>query len=274
MTPARIDAHQHYWRLDRGDYGWLTPQLGAIYRDFGPADLAPALARHAIARTILVQAAPTLAETDYLLGLAAENSGIAGVVGWCDFAAASRIETLAKNPLLVGLRPMVQDIADDDWLLRPDLAPAFEAMAAHSLVFDALVLPRHLPRLLALADRHPALAIVVDHAAKPHLRLRQLDPWRADMAALAARPNVACKFSGLATEFGPGWTPADLAPVAAHLLATFGRTRLLWGSDWPVLERAGSYDAWFAAAQALVGDDAAIFGANARRTYLEKRGRP
>ena len=273
MTRQRIDAHQHFWRLDRGDYGWLTPELAAIYRDFGPADLAPALARNAIDRTILVQAAPTLAETDYLLGLAAAHPGIAGVVGWCDFTHAAPVEKLARNRLLVGLRPMVQDIADDDWLLRPDLAPAFEALVAHNIVFDALVLPRHLPRLRALADRYPTLAIVVDHAAKPHLRERRFDPWRADMAALAERPNVACKFSGLATERGADWTPADLAPVAEHLLATFGRARLLWGSDWPVLELAGSYDAWFAAAQTLVGDDAAIFGANARRIYLEKRGR-
>ena len=273
MSTPRIDAHQHYWRLDRGDYGWLTPELAAIYRDFGPADLAPALKRNAIARTILVQAAPTLAETDYLLALAADNPTIAGVVGWCDFAAAAQVEALAHNRLLVGLRPMVQDIADDDWLLNADLDAAFRALELHNIVFDALVLPRHLSRLIVLADRYPALAIVVDHAAKPHLRERRFEPWRSDMAALAKRPNVVCKFSGLASEMGAAWTLDDLAPVANHLLATFGEARLLWGSDWPVLELASSYDRWFEAAQKLVGSSDAIFGANARRVYLEKRGR-
>jgi L-fuconolactonase len=273
MSTPRIDAHQHYWRLDRGDYGWLTPELAAIYRDFGPADLAPALERNAVARTILVQAAPTLAETDYLLALAAENPTIAGVVGWCDFAAAAQVEALAHNRLLVGLRPMVQDIADDDWLLNGDLDAAFRALELHNIVFDALVLPRHLSRLIVLADRYPALAIVVDHAAKPHLRERLFEPWRSDMAALAKRPNVVCKFSGLASEMGAAWTLDDLASVADHLLGTFGEARLLWGSDWPVLELAGSYDRWFEAAQTLVGSSDAIFGANARRVYLEKRGR-
>jgi L-fuconolactonase len=274
MSAPRIDAHQHYWRLDRGDYGWLTPQLAAIYRDFGPDDLEPALKRNGIDKTILVQAAPTLAETDYLLELAATNPTIAGVVGWCDFAAETQVEALANNRLLVGLRPMVQDIADDDWLLNADHDAAFRALEAHNIVFDALVLPRHLSRLLVLADRYPALRIVVDHAAKPPLRERRFEPWCSDMAALAKRPNIVCKFSGLATEFGADWTLDDLAPVAKHLLATFGERRLLWGSDWPVLELAGSYDRWFEAAQALVGNSDAIFGANAKRVYLEKRGRP
>ena len=126
-----IDAHQHFWRLDRGDYGWLTPELGPIYRDFGPADLAPILARRAIDATILVQAAPTDRETTWLLDLALRTPFVAGVVGWVAFDApdvADRIAALATERRLVGLRPMVQDEPDDDWLLRPALAPAFEAM--------------------------------------------------------------------------------------------------------------------------------------------------
>ena len=156
----RIDAHHHLWEIARGDYGWLTPDLAPIHRDFTMSDLAPILARHGIQATILVQAAPTEAETRYLLALAARHPVVAGVVGWADFAAADApdaIARLAADPRLVGLRPMVQDILDDDWLLRPDLVPAFEAMVRHDLVFDALVLPRHLPRLLAVARRHPDL---------------------------------------------------------------------------------------------------------------------
>ncbi|QCI66015.1 amidohydrolase family protein [Phreatobacter stygius] len=276
-----IDAHQHFWSLARGDYGWLTPALGPIHRDFGPADLGPLIARHGIARTILVQAAPTPEETEFLLAIARDEAWVAGVIGWADFAAAdapAAIARLSGDPLLVGLRPMVQDIADDDWLIQPSLRPAFEALAATGLVFDALVLPRHLPRLLNVAKRHPDLTIVIDHLAKPPIAEGRLDPWRADMAALAALPNVACKLSGMVTEAGPGWTTAQLAPYAAHVLAVFDAERLLWGSDWPVATLAAGYDDWVAATGDLLGQlspesRAAVLGGNAARIYLGRRGR-
>lgn len=275
----QIDAHQHFWVLSRGDYGWLTPAAGSIYRDYLPTDLEPLLVRHGIGASIVVQAAPSVAETEFLLALAREAPFVAGVVGWVDLIAKEASETirrLAGNPLLVGLRPMVQDIADDEWLLRPDLSAALDAMIEHGLVFDALVLPRHLPRLLVLIERHPELRVVIDHGAKPGIRERMLDPWRADIAALAARPGICCKLSGLVTEAAADWRVEDLAPFVTHLLATFGAGRLLWGSDWPVVERAGGYDAWRAASLELLASlsDAsrnAILGENVERVYLKRK---
>jgi L-fuconolactonase len=277
----RIDAHQHFWQVARGDYGWLDRAPDVLRRDFGAADLAPCLARHGISGTILVQAAPTAAETQFLLSLARETGFVAGVIGWADLLApdaAATIERLANDPLLVGLRPMVQDLPDDDFLIDPMLGPALRAMTHHGLVFDALVLPRHLSRLLVLAERHPDLAIVIDHGAKPFIRDGRLDPWRADMATLAARANVACKLSGLATEAGDDWSAGDLAPYVRHLLDAFGPERLIWGSDWPVVNCAGGYDAWRSAAGVLTASlgepaQAAIFGGNAARIYLGARGR-
>jgi L-fuconolactonase len=274
----RIDSHQHYWRLARGDYGWLTPALSPIYRDFAPADLAPALKRHAIGRTIAVQAAPSVAETQFLLDIAATEMSVAGVVGWADLTHDRDVDDLARNRLLVGLRPMLHDLPDPAWMLRPDLQPALRAMAAAGLVFDALVRSVHLPYLCRFAAAYPDLSIVIDHGGKPEIAAKRLDPWRADMAALAAFPNVVCKLSGLATEAAKDWTPADLAPYISHLLATFGPQRLMWGSDWPVLDLAGGYDPWFAAAlestqSAGIDGQAAIFGANAHRIYLTRRGR-
>lgn len=273
-----IDAHQHYWRLDRGDYGWLVPSLGPIFRDFLPADLAPILERHGIGRTIVVQAAPTVAETHFLLGLARETPTIAGVVGWVDFAArdaAGTIAQLARDPALVGLRPMLQDIEDDDWMLRADLRPCFEALIEQGLVFDALVLPRHLPRLARLVQRYPHMTVVIDHGAKPRIVQGRgaLDPWRAEIAALASSPNVFCKLSGLVTEAEPGWQTEDLRPYTDHLIREFGTARLLWGSDWPVVELAGGYDRWRASSLALLESvDAsareAVVGGNATRVYL------
>lgn len=274
-----IDAHQHFWRLGRGDYGWLTPALDPIHRDFLPGDLAPILARHGIERTILVQAAPTRAETRFLLELAASTPFVAGVVGWIDFDAPDAPDVVARlssHCRLVGLRPMVQDLADDDWLARPALAPVFEAMVAVGLVFDALVLPRHLPRLLRVVERHPDLAVVVDHGAKPRIAARDLGRWREDLRAVAYAPEVACKLSGLLTEAAPGDGLPALRPAVDAILDAFGPRRVLWGSDWPVVNLAGGYDRWreislaaLAALEAPARD--AVLGGNAKRVYLRHR---
>ncbi|QIG94778.1 MULTISPECIES: amidohydrolase family protein [unclassified Bradyrhizobium] len=277
----RIDAHHHVWTLARADYGWLTPERGPIYRDFGLSDLMPHLAAAGIDGTILVQAAPTEAETAFMLDVAKGSDLVRGVVGWIDFDAddaATRIDAIAGRELLVGLRPMVQDIADDDWLLRPELAAPLEAMAQYGLVFDALVLPRHLPRLVQVVDRHPDLQFVLDHFGKPNLATGDIAAWKDDIASLAARANVVCKLSGLATEAAPNWQVADLREAVDHALACFGPQRMLWGSDWPVVNLAGGYARWFAAAESLLADlsseaRAAIFGGNAARVYLSSRGR-
>ena len=277
----RIDAHHHLWTLARGDYGWLTPALAPIYRDFSLSDLAPHLARSGIEGTILVQAAPTEAETMFMLGLTEATEVVRGVVGWIDFDAddaAARIDALAAERLLVGLRPMVQDMADDEWLLRPGLAPLLTSMTRHGLVFDALVLPRHLPRLLEVIDRHDDLQFVLDHCAKPHLADGDITQWKQHIAEIATRPNIVCKLSGLATEARPDWQIADLRPAVDHVRECFGPQRLLWGSDWPVVNLAGGYDRWFGATESLLADlspaeRADVFGGNAGRIYLAKRGR-
>jgi L-fuconolactonase len=277
----RIDAHHHVWTLARGDYGWLTPALAPIYRDFQLSDLAPHLAAAGIKGTILVQAAPTEAETRFLLDVADEADVVHGVVGWIDFDAPdalARIDAVATRKLLVGLRPMVQDIADDDWLLGPHLAPLLAAMAANNLVFDALVLPRHVPRLRQVVPRHPDLQFVLDHFGKPHLATGDIAEWRGDIARLAEHPNVVCKLSGLVTEAAKDWQVADLRQAVDHALGCFGPERMLWGSDWPVVDLAGGYEKWHAAAETLLADlstdeKAAIFGGNAARVYLSKRGR-
>lgn len=271
----RIDAHQHFWRLSRGDYGWLTPELGPIHRDFLPPDLEPLLERHGIAATVLVQAAPTEAETRYMLSLADAHAFVEGVVGWTDFAAAdapAAIARLARHPKLKGLRPMIQDIADVDWMLRPELEPAFGALVEHDLVFDALVLPRHLGNLLRLARRHPDLRIVVDHCAKPAIAAGGFSGWAEDIGSIAAETGAACKLSGLVTEAGTDWSVERLRPHVDHVLSSFGPGRVIWGSDWPVCTLAADYDGWVAVTDQLLegcsGEErVAILGGNAARVY-------
>lgn len=271
----KIDAHQHFWTLKRGDYGWLTPNLTPLYRDFEPEDLRPCLLANHIDGTVLVQAAPTLAETEYMLGLADAHDMILGVVGWVDFEAsdaAETVNTLAEHPKLVGLRPMIQDIADDDWMLRADLAPAFETMVNTGLVFDALTMPRHLPNLTALLARYPDLRVVIDHGSKPDIANSAFDGWAADMAKLAAQTSAYVKLSGLVTEAAPFWPDDDLKPYIDHLIAHFGSHRMIWGSDWPVCTLASSYQRWVEASETLLAEltapeKAAVFGENAAALY-------
>jgi L-fuconolactonase len=272
----RIDAHQHFWRPSRGDYGWLTPEAHpAICRKFLPQDLWPLLGDAGIERTVLVQAAPTVAETEYLLSLAAEAPFVAGVVGWADFEATDapeQIEDLAANPKLLGLRPMLQDLDDDAWILRPAIAPALDAMRAADLRLDALVTPRHLPSLARFLAARTDLKVVIDHGAKPDIAGGALDGWAAQMRTIAAHTGAWCKLSGLVTEAGGRWSEASLKPYVDVLLEAFGPTRLMWGSDWPVVNEAGGYAAWHSAAAALTeglsqDERDQIFGGAAQAFY-------
>ncbi|MDD2869349.1 amidohydrolase [Neomegalonema sp.] len=273
-----LDAHRHLWRLDRGDYRWLAGEGGALQplrRDFLP--------EHAPddAEVILVQAADSLAETEFLLDLARGNPRIKGVVGWVDLAspeAAEDLRHLTADPKFKGVRPMLQDIARTDWLLTAPRPEALATLKALGLRFDALATERHLGVLEAFAAAHPDLPLVIDHAAKP--QPGELTAWRAGMAALAAHPQVHCKLSGLLTEFSPEQRRDPLPALHAvfdPLLELFGAERLIWGSDWPVLTLAASYEDWLRLTEALLRDlslaeRAGILGANAARFYGADHG--
>ena len=228
-------------------------------------------------RVVVVQAAPTEDETRYLFELAKRHPFIAGVVGWVDFGAsnvAERIEGLVRDGggSLKGLRPMVQDIADPEWLAHPQLDPAFQSMIEQDLVFDALVTPRHLPVLAERLARHPELRAVIDHAAKPDATGAALDSWSRDIERIALQTSAHCKLSGLLTEGLRKPSPQELDPVVGFLVRTFGPQRLCWGSDWPVLTLRGQYGEWLRMARTLVnthapGCEEQIFGANAARLY-------
>lgn len=270
-----IDAHQHFWTLARDDYGWLEPSDAVLYRDFQPDDLGPLLERAGVARSVLVQAAPTVAETRYLLDLADRTDWVAAVVGWVPLERSGverTLDELAANPAFRGVRPMIQDIPQDDWMLGHSLAPGFRALAERGLSLDALVKPPHLPHLLSVLQRHPDLRVVVDHAGKPEIGQRHFDDWANDIARLAAETSACCKLSGLVTEAAPDWQTQDLRPYVAHLIECFGAERLMWGSDWPVVELAGGFARWREATHQLIeglgeSERRAILGGTAARFY-------
>ena len=271
----RIDSHQHFWALERGDYDWLTPDLGDLYRDFLPRDLHPFLKQHNIDGTILVQAAPTEAETSFMLTLAEQHAFIKGVVGWVDFEndkSAEAIKQFAEHSAAVGLRPMIQDIPDVEWMLKPSLAPAYQALIDCGLVFDALVFPKHLTHLLTLVKRYPGMKVVIDHCAKPSIADQEFQQWSQDIAALAAHKNVYCKLSGLVTEAKPDWKLSDLSDYSGHIIQCFGANRVLWGSDWPVCTLRTSYQTWYKSSLALINSltaeqQSAVMGSTAAFVY-------
>lgn len=275
-----VDAHQHYWQPARGDYDWMPKDNKILARPYFPADLAPHLENFAIAKTVLVQAAATVQETEYLLGIADATPSVAGVVGWVDFENREHLRHLRRlsgHPKFLGVRPMIQDIADDDWMLRPDVQWGFEAVSDLGLTFDALGFARHLANFLTILKRYPQMRVVIDHCMKPQIRDRSKGPdvfrfWADGMTRLAEETGAFCKFSGLVTETDGGWTVDDLRPYANHVVSAFGPSRVMWGSDWPVCQLQASYAEWREAADALtdhLGADAKarIFGGTATDFY-------
>lgn len=277
MIESVVDSHHHLWRIARGDYGWLTADLGILYRDYEPEDLQPLLARHGVAQTIVVQAAESEAETRFLLSLAAGHGFIAGVVGWLDFESADfgeRLAALRAMPKFVGLRPMLQGLADDAYILRPAVLGNLERMARAGVPLDILTFPRHLPHVAEAFRRVRGLRGVVDHLSKPAVARGELEPWRQRIAELAAIPEICCKVSGLVTEADHArWQPADLEPYLMHVVDVFGPARLMWGSDWPVCLLAASYERVLAVTRDILAKrlDAAqlqqVFAGNARAFY-------
>ncbi|MCP8895186.1 amidohydrolase family protein [Shinella daejeonensis] len=266
-----LDAHQHFWQVARGDYGWLTSEVEPLFRDFGPADLAPLMQAAGITRTIAVQAAETEAETDFLLEIAASTPFVAGVVGWLDMLKAdfpARLDHYAAQPKWVGLRPMLQDhppamIAD------PRFRASLGLVARRRIPFDILSFPRHLPAIVETVRAIPDLHAIIDHISKPDMRAPMTPEWRDGMAALAAMPGLYCKISGLVTEAGDDWSAERIRPFVDHVATLFGPQRLVFGSDWPVCTLMATHCEVVGLARTLLGER---FGADDMQAIMETNG--
>lgn len=272
-----IDAHVHLWRLKRGDNLALTPDMVPIYRDREPDDLRPLLDAAGIDRIIVVQAAWTLAETLFTVGLSARYRWIAGVVGWVDPLSPSieeEIAALALTGKVKGIRPVeTNDNRSMAWMLDARFERCWSLMRDAGLVLDFLLQnPDEVPLVTHFAERHPDMTIVLDHCAKPDIAGGRFEPWAGDIGALAKSANVSCKFSGLLNCARPGAGTAELKPYADHVISAFGPDRLLWASDWPPLELAADYATWRKISlELLAGLSAkerdAVLGRNAERIY-------
>jgi L-fuconolactonase len=273
----RIDAHQHYWKIDRGDYGWLTPELPILYRDFLPDDLLSHLQQHNLDKTIVVQAAPTLEETDFLLSLSEESDTIAGVVGWLDLNDPDfhiHYKKFSQHPKYLGFRVMIQEMPDARAVLEPQFVQALRYFAEEDVPVDLLVVSHQLEVVVQLLEQVPGLRAVIDHIAKPLISEGVIEPWISQMAAIAKHPNIYCKLSGMVTEANhTEWQDGEFTAYIQHVLDVFGTERVLFGSDWPVCLLAADYDEVIEVlAQALPetwseSDKARLFGLNAKEFY-------
>jgi L-fuconolactonase len=245
----RIDAHHHLWRYSKEEYGWIAENMAPIARDFLPQDLQQVLTSSGIQGSVAVQVRQSLEETEFLLNLAQEFPVIRGVVGWAPIASPEFPQVLERFhhfQKLKGLRHVVQDEPDDAFLLRQDFNAGIALLKNFGLVYDILIFERQLPAAISFVDRHPAQIFVLDHIAKPRIRDRALEPWRANIRELARRENVFCKLSGMVTEaHWTQWSLSELLPYFEVVLDAFGPKRLMAGSDWPVCLLAATYQTWF-----------------------------
>lgn len=243
----RIDSHQHFWLYSEEEYGWISENMPGIQRNFLPLDLKPLLEANGFHASVAVQARQSLDETAWLLELASAHPHVAGVVGWvelCSPDVLAQIERFAESPKFVGVRHVLQDEPDDEFMLREDFHAGLSLLSDAGLVYDLLLHPRHLPVAAKLVAEFPEQRFVLDHLAKPYIADGRIEPWREDLRALAEFPNVCCKLSGMVTEAKWGaWTAADFVPYLDAALEAFGADRLMIGSDWPVCLLSGDYAA-------------------------------
>jgi L-fuconolactonase len=272
----RIDAHQHYWKTSRTDYGWLKPALGRIYADYMPEHLKPLLEQFGFQKSIVVQAAPTMEEAEFLLDVAKDEETIAGVVGWLDLESEQFEQDwnrLRENPKFVGVRPMIQDLASD-WIMGDKVVRHLELLAKAQFPVDLQANPRHLPYIVELLNKVPDLRAVVDHLAKPPIADGIMEPWKTHIQQIASYPNVMCKLSGMVPEkLDAPWSPASIEPYAAAVVDAFGKKRVMFGSDWPVCLFAATYPQVVELFEFCLGSNwteeerAAVYGGNASRFY-------
>lgn len=244
-TTMRIDAHQHFWKYSPAEYGWISDAMAELKRDFLPYDLKPLLAKNGFDGSIAVQATHTLEETRWLLELADQNEFIKGVVGWIDLCSPglpTQLERLASHPKLVGVRHIVQDEPDDEFMLRADFRRGISRLEEYGLTYDLLLYPRHLPFAVELVQEFPDQRFVLDHVAKPLIADGVIEPWKRDIRELAKLENVWCKVSGMVTEANwKQWSAENFRPYLDIVFEAFGPGRLMIGSDWPVCTLSAGY---------------------------------
>lgn len=272
----KIDSHHHFWSYDPVEYGWIDDAMKVIRRDFLPEHLRAEIASAGVDGVVSVQARQSLIETEWLLGFAAQNDFIKGVVGWVELVSpkvGGELERFTASRKLKSVRHVVQGEPDDNFILREDFNRGIRELKRFSLAYDILIFERHLPQTIRFVDAHPNQIFVLDHIAKPQLKTGVFKPWNQNIRELAKRPNVYCKVSGMVTEADfKTWTETGLQPYFDTVLEAFGPQRLMFGSDWPVCLVACGYARWHGLVSSWIAklssaEQARILGGTAVEAY-------
>jgi L-fuconolactonase len=245
----RIDSHQHFWNYSTVEYPWISAGMERLACDHLPADLEAFARPVGVVGSVAVQARQSLAETRWLLSLANQHPFIRGVVGWVDLRSehvADDLAILADDEKFVGVRHVVQDEPDPRFVLGEAFVRGVRALHRFGLTYDLLIFPHQVPAAIDLVGLLPEQPFVLDHLAKPRIKLPpkagEIADWRRGIETLARHGNVCCKLSGLVTEVAwRQWQPADFTPILDIALAAFGPDRLMFGSDWPVCLLSAEY---------------------------------
>ena len=271
-----IDSHQHFWKYDPVKYSWIDDSMKVLQKDFLPSNLGPILKSNKVDGCVAVQADQSEAETEFLLRLAHENDFIKGVVGWVDLRADDvnkRLAHFSQDKKLKGVRHIVQEEPDPEFMLRKDFQNGIGQLAQFGLTYDILVYPNQLASAVLLTRAFPDQKFVLDHIAKPKISEGLDSEWVQHIKELALNPNVSCKVSGMVTETKDfKWQQEDFSPFIYMVLDAFGWQRLMYGSDWPVCLLGGSYKEVLAIVRDYMDklsemERAAIMGLNAVSFY-------
>lgn len=241
----KIDSHVHFINYNEQDYPWIGDDMQRLKANFGPQDLKPLLDSIQFDGAVAVQARQTLQETEWLLSLADQHPLIKGVVGWVDLRSSEvdkQLNDLVKNDKLKGVRHVIHDEVDDDFMLREDFNRGLSLLKDYDLTYDILIFEKHLPQTIKLVERHPDQRFVIDHIAKPRIKENEIDHWFKHMQILSSFDNVYCKISGMVTE--ADWHDQDATtfkPYLEKLFTIFPAHRLMIGSDWPVCTVVNDY---------------------------------
>jgi L-fuconolactonase len=271
-----IDSHQHFWRYNADEFGWVTDDMAILRNDFLPASLQQAIAGTGVDGVVTVQARRSMTETEWLLDLARQHPLIKGVVGWVplkDPAVGEILDRLAENPLFRGVREVIQGEPDTEFLDCPAFHRGVRELTSRGIPYDLLIFHYQLSGAIKFVDAHPNQRFVVDHIAKPEIRNASNHAWAYNLKELAKRPNVFCKFSGVTTEVRElSWDISLIRPCFETAIEAFGVTRLMFGSDWPVCLLRTTYTRWMVALKELAAnlsdhERMAFFSRTVRNAY-------
>lgn len=270
-----VDSHVHFWKYDKKRDAWITNRMKILQQDYYPEHIALTLRRNEVDALIAVQADQSELETHFLVEMSKTHDIIKGVIGWIDLQnenITERLEYFAQYSIIKGWRHILQG-ENDELMYDKNFRNGLTALQPYNYTYDILIYHYQLKPALDLVNDFPEQKFIIDHCAKPDIKEKKTNEWKALIKTIAQNPNLYCKLSGLFTEAAwKSWSPAEFYPYFDVVFEAFGTDRLVYGSDWPVLLLSGSYVQWKSLLEKYMEDfkeedKEKVFGKNAIQFY-------